>query len=224
MSDSAQPHRRQPTSLRCPWDSPGKNTGVDCRFFLQCIIEKSENEVAQSCLTLRVPMDCSLPGSSTHGIFQAKVHSYHQIGKTVPNTQVVMCYCLVTKVASNSFVTPWTGTHQAPLSGRLPRQGHWSGLSFPFPGDLTNPGIKLAYPTLTGRFFTTEPSGKHAWGTARSKCIHHQTGEAHPDSTNAWRYLDSNLEFPFGRPQPCICPTGETSECLPKEYCFYCQL
>ena len=57
----------------CPWDSPGKNTGVGCHFLLQCTKVKSESEVAQSCLTLRDPMDCSLPGSSIHGIFQATV-------------------------------------------------------------------------------------------------------------------------------------------------------
>ena len=68
-----QPHRRQPTRLPRPWDSPGKNTGVGCRFFLQCMKVKSESEVAQSCLTLSNPMDCSLSGSSVHGIFQARV-------------------------------------------------------------------------------------------------------------------------------------------------------
>ena len=63
----------QPTRLLCPWDSPGKNTGVGCHFFLQCIKVKSESEVTQSCLTLSDPMDCSLPGSSVHGNFQAIV-------------------------------------------------------------------------------------------------------------------------------------------------------
>ena len=73
MSDSVQPHRRQPTRLPRPWDSPGKNTGVGCHFLLQCMKVKSQSEVAQSCLTLRDPMDCSQPGSSIHGIFQARV-------------------------------------------------------------------------------------------------------------------------------------------------------
>ena len=59
--------------LPCPWDSPGKNTGVGCHFLLQCTKVKSESEVAQSCPILRDPMDCSLPGSSVHGIFQARV-------------------------------------------------------------------------------------------------------------------------------------------------------
>ena len=66
MSDSVQPHRRQPTTLPHPWDSPGKNTGVGCHFLLQCMQVKSESEVTQSCLTLSDPMVCSLPGSSVH--------------------------------------------------------------------------------------------------------------------------------------------------------------
>ena len=73
MSDSVQPHRRQPTRLCHPWDPPGKNTGVGCHFLLQCMKVKSESEVAQSCPTLSDPMDCSPSGSSIHGIFQARV-------------------------------------------------------------------------------------------------------------------------------------------------------
>ena len=73
MSDSVRPHRRQRTRLPRPWDSPGKNTGVGCHFLPQCMKVKSESEVAQSCLTLRDPMDCNLPGSSVHGISQSRV-------------------------------------------------------------------------------------------------------------------------------------------------------
>ena len=73
MSNSVRPHRWQPIRLPRPWDSPGKNTGVGCHFLLQCMKVKSESEVAQSCPTLSDPMDCSLPGSSVHGIFQARV-------------------------------------------------------------------------------------------------------------------------------------------------------
>src|SRR5574337_1323301 len=72
MSNSVRPHRQQPTRLPCPWDSPGKNTGVGCHFFLQCRKVKSESEVTQLCPTLHDPMDCSLPGSSIHGIFPGK--------------------------------------------------------------------------------------------------------------------------------------------------------
>ena len=69
VSDSVRPQRRQPTRLPRPWDSPGKNTGVGCHFLLQCMKVKSEREVAQLSPTLSDPMDCSLPGSSVHGIF-----------------------------------------------------------------------------------------------------------------------------------------------------------
>ena len=77
------PIRRQPTRLPRPWDSPGKNTGVGCHFLLQCMKVKSENEVAQSCLTLSDPMDCSPPGSSVHGIFQARVLEWGAIAFSV---------------------------------------------------------------------------------------------------------------------------------------------
>ena len=73
MSNSVRPRRRQPTRFPHPWDSPVKSTGVGCHFLLQCMKVKSESEVTQSCPTLSDPMDCSPPGSSIHGIFQARV-------------------------------------------------------------------------------------------------------------------------------------------------------
>ena len=73
MSDSVRPHRRQSTRLPHPWDSPGKNTGVGCHVLLQCMKVKSESEMVQSCPTCSDPMDWSLPGSSIHGMFQARV-------------------------------------------------------------------------------------------------------------------------------------------------------
>ena len=72
LCDSVRPHRRQPTRLPRPRDSPGKNTGVGCHFLLQCMKVKSESEVAQSCPILCDPMDCNPPGSSVHGIFQTR--------------------------------------------------------------------------------------------------------------------------------------------------------
>ena len=83
MSDSVWPHRRQPTRLPRPWDSPGKNTGAGCHFLLQCMKVKSETEVAQLCPTLSNPMDCSLPGSSIHGIFQARVLEWGAIAFSI---------------------------------------------------------------------------------------------------------------------------------------------
>ena len=83
MSDSVRPHRRQPTRLPRPWDSPGKNTGVGCHFLLQRMRVKRESEVALLCPTLCDPMDCSLPGSSVHGIFQARVLEWGAIAFSV---------------------------------------------------------------------------------------------------------------------------------------------
>src|SRR5574342_3357 len=102
MSDSVQPHRQQPTRLLCPWDSPGKNTGVGCHFLLQCIRVKSESEVAQSCPTLSDPMDCSPPGSSIHGIFQARVLEWGAIAfseSSMTNLQTIKkCSILFLKI------------------------------------------------------------------------------------------------------------------------------
>ena len=82
MSDSVRPHRRQPTRLPRPWDSPGKNTGVGSHFF-QCMKVKSESEVAQSCPTLCDSIDCRLPGSSVHGTFQARVLEWGAIAFSI---------------------------------------------------------------------------------------------------------------------------------------------
>ena len=73
MSNSVRPQRWQPTRFPHSWDSPDKNTGVGCHFLLQCMKVKIESEVTQPCRTLRDPMDCSPPGSSVYGIFQARV-------------------------------------------------------------------------------------------------------------------------------------------------------
>ena len=73
-----------PTRLPRPWDSPGKNTGVGCHFLLQCMTVKSESEVTQSCPTLGDPMDCSPPGPSAHGIFQARILEWGAIAFSIP--------------------------------------------------------------------------------------------------------------------------------------------
>ena len=100
MSDSVRPHRQQPSRLLCPWDSPGKNTGLGCHFLLQCIKVKSEREVAQSCLTLSDPMDCSLPGSSVHRIFQARVLEWGAIAFSRPNYSLLFMLQLSTELRS----------------------------------------------------------------------------------------------------------------------------
>ena len=100
MFDSVRPHRRQPTRLRRPWDSSGKNTGVGCHFLLQCMKVKSESEVAQLYLTLSDPMDCSLPGSSVHRIFQARVLEWGAIAFSRPNYSLLFMLQLSTELRS----------------------------------------------------------------------------------------------------------------------------
>ena len=87
MSDSVRPQRRQPTR---PCDSPGKNSGVGRHFLLQYMKVKRESEVAQLCPTLSNPMDCSLPGSSIHGIFQAGVLEWGAIAFSNPGLGVLI--------------------------------------------------------------------------------------------------------------------------------------
>ena len=82
MSNSVWPHRRQHTRLPCPWDSPGKNTGVGCYCLLQCMKLKSESEVTQPCPTLTDPMDCK-PTRAPHP------------WDSPDNSSGVGCYCLL---------------------------------------------------------------------------------------------------------------------------------
>ena len=108
MSDSVRPQRWQPTGLPHPWDSPGKNTGVGCHFLLRCMKVKGESEVAQSCLTLRDPMDCSLPGSSVHGIFQARVLECGAIAFSRYSSSVIaLSSCPQYFPASEAFPMSW---------------------------------------------------------------------------------------------------------------------
>ena len=164
MSDSVWPH---------PWDSPGKNTGVGCHFLLQCIKLKSESEVTQSCLTLHDPLDCSLPGSSVHGIFQARLLEWGAIaffsdtnvyrkqnifskmsGLHIPQILKVRIKCykdIVIKSLSHVWLlaTSWMQAHQTPLSMGFHRQEYWSGLPYPLLVDLPNPGLNPHF--LLGR-------------------------------------------------------------------------
>ena len=151
-----RPHRRQPARHPCPWDSPGKNTGVGC------VKVKSESEVAQSYPTLSDPMDCSLPGSSIHGIFQARVLEWGAIAFSIQGLRYLSVYCCFSCSLSHVwlFANPWIVAHQAPLSMGFLRQEHWSELPLPSPGDLPDQGIEPMSPALAGEFFTTEPPGK----------------------------------------------------------------
>ena len=110
-----QPHRQQPTRPCRPWDSPGKNTGVGCHFLLQCMKAKSESEIAQSCPTLSDPMDCSPPGSSIHGILQARVLEWGASSSSVYSWGT---FNYVTQeVLWQLCFTPWRIYFQSPLQG-----------------------------------------------------------------------------------------------------------
>ena len=127
MSDSSRPHRRQLSRLPRPWDSPGKNTGVGCHFLLQCMKVKSESEVSQSCLTLSDPMDCSPPGSSVHGIFQARVLEWVAIAFSGPcGSAGKESACSAGDLGSIPGFDPWVG--KIPWRReRLPTPVFWPG-------------------------------------------------------------------------------------------------
>ena len=103
----------------------------------------------QSCPTLCNPMDGSPPGSSVPGILQARTLEW-----------VAISFSSAWKLLSHAqlFVTPWTTAHQAPLSMRFSRQGYWSGVPFPSPGDLPHPGIKPRSAALQADSLPTELS------------------------------------------------------------------
>ena len=112
----------QPNRLPRLWYSPGKNTGVGCHFLLQCVKVKSESEVAQSCPTLSDHMDCSLPGSSIHGIFQARVLEWGAIAFSVSIYRIwIFCFLVWACVLSCVwlFAATWTVACQACLSGNF---------------------------------------------------------------------------------------------------------
>ena len=152
MSNSVQPQRWQPTRLPRPWDSPGKNTGVGCHFLLQCMKVKSKSVVAQSCPTPSDPMDCSLPGSSAHGIFQARVLEWGAIAFFLLNLFLFGYVWL--------FVIPWTIAHQAPLFMEFQaRILEW--VVIPFSRGSSQSRNQTWVPCITGRLSPTEPPGQH---------------------------------------------------------------
>ena len=134
LFDSLQSHRPQPTKLLCLWYFPGRNTEVGCQFLLQGI-----------CLTQGLnPRLLHQQGDSL---------PLHYLARTqFSSVQSLSCVQLL--------VTPWTVTCQAPLSIGFSRQEYWSGLPFPSPGDLPDPGIDPRSPALQADSLPSEPPGK----------------------------------------------------------------
>jgi len=94
-------------------------------------------------------MDCSPPGPSVHGIFQARVLEWGAITFSSEVTQ-----------SCPTLATPWTVPRHAPQSMEFSRQEYWSGLPFPSPGDLPDPGIEPGSPVLQADALPSEPPGK----------------------------------------------------------------
>ena len=141
MPDSLRCHGLQPARLLCPWDFPGKSTGVGCHFLLQCMKVKSESEVAQSCPTLRDPMDCSPPGSSARGIFQARVLEWGAIAFSDRHIYTalngsVLDFRMHVRVYRHSVMPDSLRPHglpvacQGPLSMGFSRREYWRWLPF----------------------------------------------------------------------------------------------
>ena len=109
--------------------------GLKLTLFMPCVCFLCPSVVSDS----YDPMDCSPPGSSVHGIFQARILEWVAISSS-RNVKSLSRVRL--------FGTPWTVAYQAPLSMGFSRQWYWSGLPFPSPRDLPNPGIEPGSPTL----------------------------------------------------------------------------
>ena len=155
MSDSVQPHRQQPSRLPRPGDSPGKNTGVGCHFLLQCMKVKSESEVTQSCPTPSNPMDCSLLGSSVHGIFQARVLewgaiTFSDIFTSFPKSVYM---CSVTSVMSDSLDNSPPGSSVHGISQA--RILEW--VAMPSSRGSSQSRDQTCISCIADGFFTTEP-------------------------------------------------------------------
>ena len=126
MSDSVRSHRRQPTRLPLPWDSPGKNTGVGCHFLLQCMKVKSKSEAVQSYPTLSDPMDCSPPGFSVHGICQARVLERVPIAFSIRHTNKLQLrmYPRVKLLIKNMFMSRFSSYCQTVSQSYLNLYSH----------------------------------------------------------------------------------------------------
>ena len=136
MSNSVRPHRRQPTGLPRPWDSPGKNSGVGCHFLLQCMKVKSESEVAQSCLTCSDPVDCSPPGSSVHGIFQARVLEWGAIAFSIRKTNSGRLLGLPRRLSGKECTCQCRRPRFNPWVRKISWRRKWQPIPVFFPGEF----------------------------------------------------------------------------------------
>ena len=169
MSNFVRPQRWQPTRLPHPWDSPGKNSGVGCHFLLQCMKVKSESEVAQLCPTLSDPMNCSLPGSSVHGIFQARVLEWGAIAFSTPEIRSHFLDDIVERWKQpETWITVWAFSTYKSSSGCI---GLWQEGEINFINEVINiMGLlqKLLLMIVMGLVILTEQDKPGETGTKRS--------------------------------------------------------
>ena len=130
MSDSVRPHRRQPTGLCCPWDYPGKNTGVGCHFLLQCMKVKSESEVAQLCRLLATPWTAAYQAPPSMGFSRQEYWS----GLPLPSPHPYIVLLGAAK-SLQSCATLWNPIDSSPLGSAVPgifqaRVLEWVAISF----------------------------------------------------------------------------------------------
>ena len=104
VSDSVRPHRRQPTRLPRPWDSPGKNTGVGCHFLLQCRKVKRKSEVAQSCPTLATPWTAAYQAPPPMGFFRQEYWSGVPLPSPLLKTILMQMYSHIYYLFFPSFI------------------------------------------------------------------------------------------------------------------------
>ena len=156
MSDSLWLHGLELTNLLCPWNSPGKNTGVDCYSLLQGIFPTlGSNPGLLHCRQILYHL--SHRGGPKMYYFKVSFAlTYFHVSKDSIDKEILDIYCFLVLLSIKQslkwsevkslgyvrlFVTPWAVAYQASLSMGLSRQEYWSRLPFPSPGDLPNLGI-----------------------------------------------------------------------------------
>ena len=123
VSDSVRPHRRQPTRLPRPWDSPGKNTRVGCHFLLQCMKVKVKS--LSRVRFLATPWTAAYQAPPSMGF--SRQECWSGVPSPTPNEGLLLSRFSRVRLCA----TPQTEAHEAPPSLGFSRQEHWSGLPFP---------------------------------------------------------------------------------------------
>ena len=154
--------------LYSSWNSPGQNTWVGSLSLLQQIFS-TQGQTQVSCIAGGFFTSWAIREAQAQGetplffsnIVVSGLGVCLNMPERFPGCKMKKRVCVLHHwITSKSSATPWTAVHQTYLSMEFPRQEYWSGLPFPSPMDLPNPGTEPVFPALAGKFFTTEPPGK----------------------------------------------------------------